>query len=308
MKKILIFTGLIFFGLIGFAQQEPQFNQNIHNKLTVNPGYAGMNDLICAKILYRNQWVGFPGQPVTMLFNGDLPVRALHGGFGLTIMSDGLGQEDNIDFRISYSYHLEFPSGKLGLGLRAGFINKAMTSDWKTTDVPPEQDESIPMGNPSAMGFNIGFGAYYRTDQLYVGLSSSQLAQPSLNNLADNKVYQLKRHYYLMAGYTFPISADFDIIPSTFIKTETASTQIDINCLVEYKKRFWGGITFRPGDALSPIIGLEIIPDLNFGYSYEITLSKLNNYSSGSHEIFLGYCFKITKEYAPSIHRNVRFL
>jgi hypothetical protein len=34
---------------------------------------------------------------------------------------------------------------------------------------------------------------------------------------------------------------------------------------------------------------------LRIGYSYDVTTSKLKNYSSGSHEIMLNYCFMIVK-------------
>jgi hypothetical protein len=37
------------------------------------------------------------------------------------------------------------------------------------------------------------------------------------------------------------------------------------------------------------------------GYSYDVTTSELKNYSSGSHEIMLNYCFLIVK---PKVMRS----
>ena len=39
-----------------FAQQDPQFSQNMFNKLFTNPGYTGSSEGICGTLLYRNQW------------------------------------------------------------------------------------------------------------------------------------------------------------------------------------------------------------------------------------------------------------
>ncbi len=47
---------------------------------------------------------------------------------------------------------------------------------------------------------------------------------------------------------------------------------------------------------------------LKIGYSYDVTTSKLKNYSSGSHEIMLNYCIAIVKPPDVQIYRNVRFL
>jgi hypothetical protein len=55
------------------------------------------------------------------------------------------------------------------------------------------------------------------------------------------------------------------------------------------------------------MVGVNIIENLRLGYSYDITNSPIKNYSNGSHEVTLGYCYKIKKK-IPPIFRNVRFL
>ena len=41
---------LLFIGTSSFAQQDPQFTMNMFNRLYANPGYAGSNNGICAKV------------------------------------------------------------------------------------------------------------------------------------------------------------------------------------------------------------------------------------------------------------------
>jgi hypothetical protein len=73
-------------------------------------------------------------------------------------------------------------------------------------------------------------------------------------------------------------------------------------------KKIWVGATYRLQDAIAPMIGYMAPFGLKVGYSYDLTLSKLNGYSSGTHEIMLGYCFKPKAAPKVSSHTNVRFL
>ena len=91
MRKVLLPGILSFLSIIAFAQQDPQFTQNWMMKLPINPGYAGTTGALCATAAYRTQWVGFPGAPKTFFFSADMPVLAIHGGAGLTVMKDKLG-------------------------------------------------------------------------------------------------------------------------------------------------------------------------------------------------------------------------
>ena len=93
--------GIILFSqLTTFAQQDPQFSQNMFTKLVTNAGFAGANDAICGTLLYRNQWTGFEGSPKSMLLTFDMPVDILHGGVGLNIIgADQLGAEKNASRR-----------------------------------------------------------------------------------------------------------------------------------------------------------------------------------------------------------------
>jgi hypothetical protein len=51
------------------------------------------------------------------------------------------------------------------------------------------------------------------------------------------------------------------------------------------------GVSYRTNDALAIILEYRSNSYFRIGYSYDITLSKLRNYSSGSHEIMIGIDF-----------------
>ena len=59
MKKILVLLLGVFSVFFVTAQQDPQFTQNMFNKLANNPGSAGSKDAISTTVLHRSQYIGF---------------------------------------------------------------------------------------------------------------------------------------------------------------------------------------------------------------------------------------------------------
>ena len=303
MKQwLLIFTLIT---LNCSAQQEPQFSQNMFNILPVNPGYAGSSDAICANLLYRNQWVGWAGTPKTMLFSVESPVKLLRGGLGLTVFSDKLGLEKTSGVKLAYAYKVDIGPGQLGIGAHAGMINKALLASEFESFIPKEQDDAIPEEIVKKGTSDFGFGLYYNTDILYFGISSSQLLESEVNYTVGD--IKLKRHYYLTAGYTVRLTPSLELTPSVWLKSDGTVVQGDINVVAMYNNQFWGGITYRLQDAIVPLIGIKW-NNIKIGYAYDITTSEIKGYSSGTHEIILGYCFKMPENKSAQRYRNVRFL
>src|SRR3954464_3124639 len=104
MKRLFTAIVLISLTTLAFAQQDPQFSQNMFNRLYTNPAVAGSNDAICANLLYRTQWVGFEGAPKTGVFGVEAPIGKF--GAGLSVATDKLGFENTLQFKLALAYHL----------------------------------------------------------------------------------------------------------------------------------------------------------------------------------------------------------
>jgi type IX secretion system PorP/SprF family membrane protein len=312
--KRIVFT-LIGFTFIAAAsgQQDPQFSQNMFNTMAVNPGYAGSNDAICATLIHRNQWVGFPGAPTTSVFDVNAAVKPfkINSGIALGVMSDNIGYDKNIGLNFGYAYRMNLGDGKLGIGLGVEVLNKSLDADWKVPSkgnfTSPDADPSIPKTKESAMVVDFAAGVFYRTEKLYVGISSMHLRQAQVSYSKGNTF--LSRSYYLTTGYTISLpNPSFEILPSVFIKSDGATSQIDLNTCVLYNKRFWGGLSYRLTDGIVGMLGIELTNGLKLGYSYDFTTSDINKSSSGSHEFMVGYCFSLKKEKIPQKYKSIRFL
>lgn len=316
MKKLILSISLFVVGAGLYAQQDAQFTQNMFNKLSVNPGYAGANGGICFTLLSRTQWTGFDGHPQTHLFSADALLFNKHG-VGLTVFQDKLGIESSLVAKLAYSYHLTLGPGSLGIGLDAGLLSKSFGSNFIAVD-DPTLDPSIPNSGTSASTFDLGVGLYYNIpNKMYVGISTLHLTASELKDVADAGGagalnYAQSRHYYIMAGYDWDVngSGKWVVKPSILAKTDAASTQLDINALLMYNNLLWGGVSYRIEDAIAVLAGVNIpqLPGLKIGASYDITTSTLGDYSNGSLEFMVKYCTSITKPAKREVYHSVRFL
>ncbi|MBI3500497.1 MAG: type IX secretion system membrane protein PorP/SprF [Bacteroidetes bacterium] len=312
MRKILLSLSLSFAAMLAFAQQDPQFSQNMFIKLPINPGFAGTNGAICATAAYRTQWVGFPGAPKSILFTADAPVAALHGGAGLTVINDKLGNFNFIQARGAYSFHKPIgQTGLLGIGLELGILQTSVQYNWLAPDgTNGQSDNAIPAAALGKMTYDLGLGAYYRTDQLFVGISSSHLPQQSIQ--AKKFDYQAARHYYVLAGYDFILSSKIKLCPSVHVKSDAAVTTFDANLRLIYNDMLWLGASYRLQDAIVPLVGFAWSPNarstLKIGYAYDFGISGLKTYHSNTHEILLNYCVKLAPKSKTQSHINPRFL
>jgi type IX secretion system PorP/SprF family membrane protein len=324
MKKTLTTIALSITGLVGFAQQDAQFSMNMFNKLSVNPGYAGTSQALCGTLLYRDQWDKFPGAPKTGLLSVDYG-RILGGGIGITVDQDQLGFDKTLKAKLAYSYHLPLGGlGTLGIGLDAGMIQKSLTGNFiapdGTTSANPGSDQSIPWSGTSATTYDVGFGLYFTNNSLYVGISSLHLPGQTLTTSggtagagAYNFQYTMARHYFVMAGYKLNLNQTLTLTPGVLVKSDASSTQVDINLLAKWNNMVFVGVSYRLTDALPVMAGIEWPMKNNkstikFGYSYDVTLSAIKKYNSGTHEVMIGYCQKFTKPDHKQSHQNVRFL
>jgi type IX secretion system PorP/SprF family membrane protein len=293
MKKGLYILGLcLVVGNIS-AQQEAMFTNYMFYQLSINPAYAGTNDGVSVTALHRSQWVSFDGAPSTQVISGHMPIKDENIGLGLSIYNDKVGPTQNLGIAGDFSYKLKLGSGNLRLGLKAAanFVSVGLT-ELKTVST---NDASFSENVSSGFLPNFGFGGYYSTEKYYAGVSIPKLLENGFDvgspSIGVTAISSEKRHYYLLGGAIIDINTNLKIEPSTFIKvTAGAPIQADLTALFRYKNRFWAGPNYRLGDALGLLLGMEVIENLEFGYSFDWSFANRTfNNNLGSHEIMLRY-------------------
>ena len=94
-----------------------------------------------------------------------------------------------------------------------------------------------------------------------------------------------------MAGYYYEISSDIAIEPSFLVRIPTASRpQLDINAKVYYKSNYWGGLSYRTGNAMVIYFGARF-DRYYIGYGFDYNFSELGKQTYGSHEFMAAIKF-----------------
>lgn len=297
MKKYIYIT-LSFLLLIAStqtskAQQDAMYTQYMFNALALNPAYAGSRNVISATALYRNQWSGIKGAPETTTFTIDAPINDKKIGLGLQVYNDKLGITNTTGIVASGAYRIRMDRGTLSFGLqgslsnfRANYQNVELDQTGANTDIAFQD-------NFSETNFNIGTGIYYNSDKFYVGLSAPQLVP---NQLASTPLSQQEIHLFLTAGVVFSLGEDFKLKPSIMIKeVKGAPIQGDLNAMFWIKDVLGIGAQYRSNADVSGLLEVQATPQIRIGYAYDHSVTTLQSFNSGSHEIMLRYEFGYNK-------------
>ncbi len=308
MKKIYSILLFLIPALPLLAQQDPMFSQSMFNQMAINPAYAGSSDMICATAINRMQWMGFgDATPNVTSVNVNAAIKpfGLSSGIGLNILNDQFGF--NKDLGISLSYAVRFKvsgGGTLAVGLNGGMINNSLDPSWNFPD--GSSDNAVPQSKESAINFDMGAGVFYSNNEMYFGFSATHLNQAPYYNKYDT---HYRQHFYLTGGYYLEMrNPSWEFNPSVIISSDLVTNQLTITSNVIYNKRFWGGVSYRAGEAIIGMVGFELFSGLRIGYSYDFSTTEIMKYNYGSHEFMVGYCFSLKKEKAPQQYKSVRFL
>jgi type IX secretion system PorP/SprF family membrane protein len=322
MKKIILSSILVVSigNLIG--QQLGQYSQYINNHFLMNPAAVGAEDGIDISLGFRQQWVGIDNAPqnyyltvnsplniggapkvnsslrtgsAELIQNEESSALVLKHGVGGYIAADNYGPFKKISGVLAYAIHLPIAQKfHWSIGLNAGLSN--LNFDRNQITLIESTDNTFnsfaaSQGRINYVDMNIG--TYVYNKDFFVGYSSNQMMQ--------NKIYfggvptngKLNVHHFLMGGYHFKISDKMKLTPGFLVKyMNPAPVSLDLTAKLTFDDTYFGGFSFRNGDAVIVMLGAKFNDMFRIGYSFDYTLSNLSDYNSGGHEIIIGILIK----------------
>lgn len=302
MKQIFTLLALVSGLGMAFGQQPAQYSLFMMNKLNWNPAYAGMDHSLSATGIYRAQWDGLEGNPITQNVNAHMPLYVFSSGIGINLENDELGAERRTTGMLSYNYQL--PMGRKGLlaiGLSAGIAQRTLDgSRLRTPEGDYDIDASIiihndallPISSVNATAATFGAGLYYYSERFEAGLAARHLSEPTVN--LDAISLQLRRAYFFSAAGHFDLGETLSLHPALLLRSDLAQTQTDLAAIFRYDDNIFAGASFRGYnsdniDAIAFIAGFKLSENITLAYAYDLTLSTLKQVSNGSHEVMLNY-------------------
>lgn len=288
MKKLILV--FVFFSVVCSAQQDAQFTQYMYNTTAINPAYAGSRGVLSVFGLYRTQWIGLDGAPETSTFSINTPLNNKKLGLGVSLVNDKIGPTNENTLSGDFSYTVPTSENfKLSFGLKAtaNLFNLDVSKlSYEDQDDPQFQDLK------NKFSPNIGAGVYLHSDRAYVGLSVPNFIETNRYDANDIAIFKDKINYYLMAGYVFDVNYYVKFKPALLAKmVEGAPLQVDVSGNFMFNDKFVVGLAYRWSASVSAMAGFQITDGMYIGYGYDHETTRLQKYSSGSHEIFLRFDF-----------------
>jgi type IX secretion system PorP/SprF family membrane protein len=287
MRTKIFLILLMFTAFTGFAQQDAQYTQYMYNTININPAYAGSRGAMSIFAMHRTQWVGLDGAPVTNVASINTPLNDNNLGLGISFVNDKIGPTNETTISTDFSYTIRTSETyKLSFGIKA-------TANLFNLDIsklnPAEIDPSI-QNIENKFSPNIGTGLYLHSDKAYVGISIPNFIESDRYDDNEIAIFKERINYYLIGGYVFDINSTLKFKPAVLTKMVIgAPLQVDLSGNFMFNEKFVVGVAYRWSAALSAMVGFQISDGMYIGYGYDRETTRLSNYNSGSHEIFLRY-------------------
>ena len=338
MRKFWLVAGMMLWLSQVNAQQKPHYTQYLLNQYIINPALTGIENYSDIRISHRHQWTGITDAPVTSYITAhtaigkqdyrttatsfsiegenprgrayweDYTAAEPHHGVGIQVINDETGPISNFSAYLTYAYHLGISartslSGGFGVGMNRINLNASKLQFYNSSvDPAVYSSNNIRRVKPDLMA-----GLYLYSANYFVGVSAQQIL-PQRIDFSNNQVKvddsRLIPHLFATAGYRFLAGENFNITPSVLVKyINHTPTQVDINTKVQFRDFAWVGVGYRVEEGFNGMLGINVAKKVSLSYAYDYTSSGLNNYTTGTHEVVIG--FMLGNGYSDSCPRNV---
>jgi type IX secretion system PorP/SprF family membrane protein len=281
--------------------QDPTFTQFYANPLYLNPALAGSHGCPRFNFNYRNEWPSLSSNYVTYSASYDSYFKNISGGIGIIAMHDrqGAGTINTSHLGLMYSFHLKITRKfSMMFGAKGAYFQKSLDWDRLTFGdmIDPRKGFIYQTGdiriNDGQKGFfdaSAGFVGFSK--RFFFGAAAHHLNRPNESLIQGDS--RLPIRYTGHAGAEIPIGSKSKYVTKTYLmpnvifQYQRGFMELNVGTYLKYGA-FTAGLWFRNRDAFIMLVGINT-GKLRIGYSYDLTVSKLNNgVSGGSHEISMG--------------------
>ena len=338
-KKYLLLFIFLFSGFTVFAQ-DPQFTQFYANPLYQSPAFAGSALQSRVVFNYRYQWPNLNSNYQTYSASYDHFFEKIKSGVGIQVLNDkqGIGGLNSLDVAGQYAYQLRL-SNKFSYrqGLQLSYVQRninysALTfgAQWDGNSFNKAISNDENLSTDVKRYADVSTGGLLFSDQFYFGVALHHLTMPKQNFLGQGDVSRLPIKITVQTGWKIPLDmetkrglaenitdAEKSITPVLLYRQQGLFNQLDAGVYLTYEPIIVGlwyrGLPVRVTnitginnhDALAVLIGYHL-NGLTVGYSYDYTVSKLNNTATGgSHEISVSYTWRNNKK--PPVPKSMKY-
>lgn len=309
MKKIILV--ILLTAVTSSYSQElnlPVFTQYLaDNPFVVSPTYAGIGDNLRIRANGLTQWVGIKDAPDNQSIYADMRILD-RSGIGISLYNDKNGNTRQTGAKISFAHHLTLDYySKQYLSFGISYNVNTFKIDIDKFNFETGTSRGIDPGitdNRKIANNNFDIGVLYRNKEFYASLNIGNLLNKNIDKFyhaepALLRNYQLYTGYIIKANTQNRVEYEPSVFYQYFASDKRSSTDLNFKYrqFNRYDDYFWVGASYRflndqilQPNALGPMAGFKK-SNFYFGYSYQLSLSQISAYNSGTHVITIGLDF-----------------
>ena len=300
-----------------YAQRNPQFSQFAINNYLINPAITGIEPYGDLRVGYRSQWNGVDGAPRTLFLsfhspigtsNPALPYNPVnpskrkgitsssrdyrvysHHGIGGFAYADKIGAFSRTQIQMSYAYHqaITKKSG-LSAGMFIGMYQYRVDPD--KLHFLDQNDIVLNQDNLTNFSTTLSLGLWYYSHNYYLGASAIDMFKEDFSPNYIPSSDRQNQHFLFSGGYKLRFTKDVSVSGSMLLKWyDDPTPTVDVAVIASFIDRVMAGVSLRNLNEVILITRVVISKQMDFGYSYDFGYNQFNNFSSGTHEVFIGY-------------------
>ncbi len=232
----------------------------------INPAYVIHEEgIIRVGAFYKTRKVSEEGSVHTLNAYANIPITKNFEGSINYIRDDfsGFFHENAFDVNFSYIFKVS-DLWNLSLGM------KVRIDEYDINFQDRGFGHDFALANEDNALFNFGAGAYFFSDNAYVGLSVPSFSRDNNENRNIEKEFKI----YAIGGYVFEID-DFLIKPSVLLKQpEKGDFSFDLSGSALYKEFIEAGISYRLDSGVAVNLGFYVLKGFYLSYAHKFETSQ----------------------------------
>jgi type IX secretion system PorP/SprF family membrane protein len=163
-------------------------------------------------------------------------------------------------------------------------------------------------GKESQVKPDMAVGIFYRSEKYYAGLGFNHLLKSEFD-FGVSQRNALESHINATAGYFYEVNFDLSIQFAALVKSDFNKTMVDASVLAYLRDTMWGGLSFRPSEAATVLLGYSFLKDksLKLGYSLDYVIKDQDAKAATSHELMLSYELPVNPGSGKKVIRTPRY-
>ncbi|MBE2247454.1 MAG: PorP/SprF family type IX secretion system membrane protein [Candidatus Competibacteraceae bacterium] len=283
------------------AQEQAHYSLYMLRPTLINPAAMGSYESVNAAMLFNAQMIGFKGAPLVGSADVGVPIGKTGLSVGAVIGQDKIGAMHKSTFGASLSYRIRLHHRHyLSLGLNA--TAEMTQADFSTLIVQDPNDPLIQQYTQTYWNPNFRLGAYYFTQNLYVGMAVGNIislrADSSFTPQINANIHDI--HFYLQAGGQVKMGTSWKFQPSVLLKQIAGSPiQADVNIQFLFRDAWGFGASYRTLNTLIVQSNYTFKKMITIGYAFNLGLGFSDRTQYTGHEVMLAFKAPNTKMRIP---------